>query len=504
MYKVNSVLLLIVLHLFVHCSNATFKSQSFMKKLNTGGTCTKGFGIRGECFNNGSDLSSLSFPGDTKDLLNNLILPILMKVTASAEVCYGDYSGDSLASGAGSLGNLGCSSFPFSTDSNYGILAASANNVVCGTPQDVSMCAAFDDCGTFALAINGGTAQCAATYSTGIAAIVSPLADAISAITFGFSPQRKFTQSFNVAYKNGDSVSTKQVTTKGHFLFGLNLTFPHDWLKINGKNLGDYVSFELNTVFLVDFGTSTSIVTSLISSIKNATKASGQTLMNSVLKQGAELTAYLDGQLVLGLDDMTDSLFQDISVSAQATLLITQGGSGSNSGLTAGMYIYFTSDIVSNLLDALYGVYDHFGSILGQIGISKPSISGADLSLGLFITPDAAGFQFDFAGISFKCIFNFSSSKGSCQFSDKFFTAIANAGKWVIKKASKLFDETGDEIVKVAKEVGKFAVNTAKAVADKTASLAKQTTQAVTSAANTVANTAKSTAKTVTKALKKW
>jgi hypothetical protein len=201
---------------------------------------------------------------------------------------------------------------------------------------------------------------------------------------------------------------------------------------------------------------------------------------------------------------MTKGLIQDFSFKLiEATILITQGGSGSNSGLTAGFYIYFDSDIASNLADSLGSVFDHFASILSKIGVSKPKIPSMGLSLGLFLQTDSLGFEFNAVGITVKCIFIYSSNKGSCKFSDKYFTMLANAGKWVIKKAAAFFDESGDEIVQVAQEAGKFITNSANAVASKATQLANTVANGATSTANTVAKGATSTANTVTSSVKK-
>ena len=117
-----------------------------------------------------------------------------------------------------------CNYLPLMKEFRYGLIGAFIANVPCGVkPQDISFCMTFDRCGTFALIANAGLLQCAATYSTGIAAIISPFADILESMAFGISIKRRFTYEFDVAYRRGSSVDTRKISTYGHFFLQIGL-----------------------------------------------------------------------------------------------------------------------------------------------------------------------------------------------------------------------------------------------------------------------------------------
>jgi hypothetical protein len=495
MYKSNTASFLIVLLLVVICSHA--KITKSLSKLRSRATCSKGFGFDGKCMTSGELLASIPYPGDVESLLNSFALPIIQPLISDVNVCFGDYKTSYLKSDSNQLSIYKCNTFPLAQDSTVGVVSALASKVSCSKSGIVSMCAVFDDCGSFTVTINGGIAQCAANFATqvGVPAIVTPFANDLDSLSIGFSAESKFKETFKVAYYSSDSVKIKTVTTKGQIYLGLNLSIPLDFVKIFGVNLGEFVTLKIGSDFMIDYGNSSNLVNLLIASIKAATTSNRQALMDSLMKQGVEMTGYVRGSMIINLENLTKGLLNKLNINlvSKATVLLTQGGSNSNSGLPAGVYIYLDSKAITNLLDLLDDVFDQFEAILDELDFDKPKIPNSNAFLGIFATSEAAGFEFNFISVVVKCIYKFSTSKGSCQFHDKFFTAIVNAGKWLIKKASKFFDESGEEIVQATQEIGKFATNVATAIANKAQSLR-----------NTVSNTASTVVKKVSKALKKW
>jgi hypothetical protein len=489
MFKSNTIIFLVLMLLTFMSSLANLK-KSFMKK--TRATCSQGFGFDGKCGTSSDLLFSLPYPGTVESLLRKLVLPTLESATSNLKLCVGDFTGSSVTSASGDLSTYDCNNLALSSSSKFGVLAAYVTDLSCSQTQTLKVCAAFDDCGSFIVTMNGGVPQCGASYGTqvGLPVIVSSVANTINSISLGFSQERKFEDTFKVTYFSSDSVTTKQVTTKGQFFVGLNLSLHLTNIKINDVALGNYISIEADGQYMMDYGSGSTFVSSLMASIEVATSADVETIKNSFVEQGAEITGYVKGTLNLKLDDVSNGFLQSLpsTLTSNTKILITPGGSDYNSGLTTGAYIYFNSVDVSNFVDLLDDVYDHFDSVLDLLGFSKPTFSSTNASLGAFISTEAAGFQFDFNSVVIKCVYKLTTSKGSCQFNDKFFTAIADsAGKWAIKKATKFFDESGSTLIEVAQGIGKFATNSALAV----------------SAAKTVVSTVTSTVKSVIKSLTK-
>jgi len=132
------------------------------------------------------------------------------------------------------------------------------------------------------------------------------------------------------------------------------------------------------------------------------------------------------------------------------------------SGLPTGGYFYFTQNPLSNLSDAVSGTFDHFSGILAHLGVNKPSVGPAStIAFGIFVSEVACGFSITMPLLDVRCIYNFTTHKLSCKFNAKFFTALEEAGKWVFKEATKLFDEAGKEIGRATQDLVHFTDNVA-------------------------------------------
>jgi hypothetical protein len=472
--------------------------------------------FNGKCMSDLMNLDNFNLPKVAK----NFLVPIIkMGLSPQLDMCVGDYTNAEIGE-MDNMGEFGCQGIPLPQDGTFGVLGAYVNNVPCGAPVTVAACMLFDDCGTVVFAVNGGTATCAATISTGIAAVISPLADVLDSISIGFSLARRFTKTFTVSARDGDGIISRQVTTRGHFYFGVDIALPFNF-KIAGKTLEDFIEVGLSTKFMVDFGQVSNSVKDFVSSLSDG-KPDKKTL-NSIMNLGAELTVSLDSKMTLKFEDITKGLFDDLELNiGTVDVLITQGGSNSASRLPAGIYVYFSSDILKNLFDLFDKLCDDFGPILDKIGFKKISFPKTNSSLGVFITNEATGFDFKLPGLYVKCMFIYSKNKGSCQFGSKLFTALIEGAKWVVRKAAKFFDDAGEEIVEFANDAGKFSEKAAKAVAKKAGQLAKQAKEEAEraareakraaekaarkakEAAEKVAREAKKAANEAKKALSKW
>src|SRR5690606_39271826 len=151
-------------------------------------------------------------------------------------------------------------------------------------------------------------------YSTGIGAILGTVSDSVDDVSFGFSANKKFKSSFTIAYGDGSSISTKTITTRAHFMLGLGLSFPADWLTINGKSLEDLVSLDPDTVFLIDLGKTSSVISSTIDTFKSLTKKNAKKTINSIFNLGREVTAEIKGTVTLKFESLTKGFFPDLTL----------------------------------------------------------------------------------------------------------------------------------------------------------------------------------------------
>lgn len=426
-----------------------------------------GFGFNGGCFSDGFKDRTSSAPGSVQSAVY-FLFHILTSIAFPFDFCAGDFPGTSLGSNP-SLARNKCSTLPLMGDYKYGVIGVAVDNVPCGaTPVSITACIAFDRCGTVALSTNAGLLQCAATYSTGLAAILSPVSDVLDYANIGFSLKRRFTQSFTIAYRDGTSVATKSITTYGHFMAKIGFALPLNDFKIAGKAIKDFFSFNVEATYTLDFGNVSSVVESMIDNMISTKSSNRSNVLDTLLNSGAETALTVTGYFVLNFNAITKGFLPDIAFSLDTTnFLLTLGGGAS--GMARGFYFYKGSGVL-NLGAVLNLVVNQFKPLFGALGVILPDLSNLDLSLsyslGLFLNDDAAGFQIDILGFNLKCVFAFNSGSGSCDLDSKIFTAIIEGAKWVIRHARQLLDATGKKIVEFANDVGNFAENAAESVGE--------------------------------------
>jgi len=411
----------------------------------------------------------------------------------------------------------------------YGVIGGFAANVPCGvTPQSITFLAAFDRCGTVALAFNSGIIQCAATYSTGLAAVISPISSMLDYFSFGMSVNRRFViKNFWIAYRSGDKVSHKLITTYGHFMIGLGISLPLQDLQIGDYKLDDIISFDLMTTFMVDFGNSLSNVSTLINEVLTADKSTSNTILSTILNTNAEMTLQVQGILSLNIGILTRGFLPDLQFTLATTNFLVSSGNGGASGMNRGVYI----SLDANIADAFNAVIKQFSEIFKVIGIPSFSFPSANVRLGVFIESESVGFEFNSPIFNLKCMFIFNTFIGSCNNNSQFFTALIKAGKWVIKHATRMFDETGADIISFGydiknfttkaadaaksfftgdarnfaeRNVANFAVNTGGKIQKAYYSVENSVSNTAIKSVNTVANTITSVSKPIQKFFKRW
>jgi hypothetical protein len=472
--QLKTLIFIISLLLLANYSSSIHNKERNFLAANTQLTCSNSImGFQGQCLSDASKILNGVFP-DRAQKSMSFLMPIIKMSTKmlNLDFCVGDYKGSVIGENS-RLGRMTCGDFPISEDDNYGVVAAYINNVPCGSPQTVAACVAFDTCGTVALSMNGGVAACAAA-TTGIGAIISPLSGILDSIHLGFSLTRRFERSFTVLVRNGNSLTTKNITTRAHFYFGLNLSIPIDFIKIGGKSLKDIFDLRLSSLFLVDLGPHIgNTLTQLVDTM--TTGKPDKNFAKNIMNIGSELTVEMKGKLALKLEDITQGFLDDLELDlGVANAYITRNLPDNSTGLPAGVYIYLQSDLLKNLMSLVDKLLSDFGPVLKQVGFIKKAIPSSEAYMGLFITTDAMGMSLSLGGNTIKCMFIYDKKKGSCSFNSAIFSALIDGAKWVIKEAKEMFDTTGKEIVRFTKGAGKFAKMAANAVKDKMEDLAKE------------------------------
>ncbi len=436
-------------------------------RVNSGTTCSAGdggFGYNGSCYTTQISRALQGQMSDDSKKNSDTLLRLVEAANLPVEACLGDFTPAQMKDTSAMVASK-CYVFPFNDQHKYGIIGGTLKSLPCGpAPEEVAMCMGYDRCGTFVMSINGGALACAATYSTGIAAVLQPFAGTIDYVSFGFSRKRKFVcKDFSIAHKSGDKVKFSTISTRGHLFMGIALNFPLKKFKIGNKfTLDQLISIQAIGEMYVDFGNFN--VANLFNQITNANSSSAENLFNEIISARAEFTFKMSGNLKIKLRKNTKGILPDINLEfGSLHMLVTTGGSGTTSGMPAGLYMSFEYNITS----IFNAIMDNIDSVLSAVGIGKPKLPSAKTKMGLFITAEALGLSFS-AGkfLDVRCMFIFSKFKLSCGIDSEFFTALIEAGKWLVKKAVKLMADAGKAVIEFADDVGEFAGNAAKATAD--------------------------------------
>jgi hypothetical protein len=443
-------------------SHSQFKSvYAYPGQPSLNSKCNKGFGFDGICLGEAAELINFSVPDQIKDNWENNIMPILSRATESLpfDACLGDFDGNVLLDDQGKLNSFQCHSIPYEKSTTMGVFGFNLKNLPCGTPTDFQMCLTFDRCGTVGVAVNGGSLKCLA-FATGIGALISEVGSMIDYISFSFSLNKKLTQILEVPAFVNNEFRVKQVQTKGHFYLGMGLTLPGDFLKIGGIQLDKFFKISVSASLLIDFGNTISTVQSIVKDITN-NKGDGLSIVQKIMKSGAEVSLRGEGNVKINLESLTKGVIPNLSFNVGSLdILITAGGG--ESGLPTGLYIRLNVNVVKNLFDLLKKISSHFAGIMNAVGSFLKLDKIGDVEGSLAITSVGLGFEFKGAMLSILCYYRIDTKKGSCKFNSSIFTMLLDAGKWVIKQAKKLFEDSGKEIMRVKAKVGKFAYLTAK------------------------------------------
>lgn len=454
--------------------------KALLKKLRM--KTSDGFGFDGTCTDSFTNILTSALPANTAKLFSGIILPLVSSILSLPQICLGDFYGSEIMSNY-QFSNAQCSKLPLSSDHKYGVISFAAFNVPCDTLVSVGACLVFDDEGTGAVIFNGDLVGCAVSL-TGVGKVFSPFLKFLGAMGFGVSLNRKFEKTLKVCYNDNSSIECGNKTTKGHFLFVINLALPT--FKIGTKDLSDYLQLNATITYMIDFGNLTSYL-SLASTLFSYSTCSDLTsLVGDIKNLGAEYTLTIEGNMTLTLSKHTNGFLPDLDFELfESDIVITTGGG--NSGLTTGVYFYLGTNVIESIANVFTSLFNRFSSILG-FSIPSIDLSSLNAGLGVFLDSSMFGIKIFFPGIEFYCYFKFSSGKGSCKYNNTLFTAILEAAKWIIRQADVLFDEAGDILAEFGSNTTDWARDASSAVANYSTKQYKLVAREATKVATSIKN----------------
>lgn len=448
----NTIFFFITLLLLINLNSSLSLTKSKARFLAKESCSNSVLGFHGMCL---SDARDYKLPALTQKSLG-FLLPTLQTAMRGvgdfADVCLGDYNLSNLGHNS-SLGQMRCNGFPLNKDSTIAVLGINIHSLPC-SPINVAACIAFDSCGTFALSINGGVMSCALA-TTGIGAILAPVAAGLDYVRIGFSSNRRFEKSFELLVRNDHWMEVRTINFKGHFFFGFGLNLPLDQINIRGRRLSDILKLNISALFMVDLGAYAG--NQMEDLVGNMTEGeNNKTLPQQIMGLGACISVTMEGHMEIGLSKITDGFMEDIVLDLKAHAYLTKSTPGNATNLPSGIYLYIKADIIRVIKPLVDSLVKNYAPFLGGF-VEKVMPDSIDAALGIFLNTDSMGISISVGENRFKCMFIYSEKKGSCKFNNAIFTAVEQGKDWVVNKANRLFETSGEAISKFKMGVGSLA-----------------------------------------------
>lgn len=438
-------------------------------------------GIGGKCYNLQTYASQNLPSGTIKDAFNNLISPIMTLFTSFRTICFGDFTGinnllhilyyyfkllfiriflifkfltkfqigSDYTSDNQYLDQTLCSVMPLASSSIYGGVSFAAGKLNC-SDADIASCFVFDQCGTFAFSLSGGVVGCLSSLS-GVGNSLRLAADITEHITLGFSWNARFHHEVEIASLTGNEFGFKIFGINSNLIISFGAALPSNMTKA-GKIISKFLSISGTFERFVCFSDITQL-DSLFTAIKSSSVSSVIQASIDAFTSLAGVNGYkISGSASILLADLTYNFLQDFVLDLPNIYSVVAGTN--TIGIDEGIYYSVVYNIGDVLKTALENVYAHFEGIFDALGFSLFSFSGLShliAKVGVFVGILKAGFSIIFTGFKLNCVFDLTAFRGSCNRDTVFFTCILEGVVWVFKKATAFFEETGEEIARIAK-----------------------------------------------------
>lgn len=424
---------------------------------------TGGLGFPGMCTRGNNKFKKNQIKNNSiRKFVNGVVLPITNFFTGTANFCLGDFNGSEIGSSK-NMANTGCSAFPLPSNSIVGLFSGNMYDVPCAGDSNVNACFIFNDVTlTYGFTFNGGLLQCGLDM-TGVGAGLMPLTEFLGDIALGFSAQAEFKSSVELCYnpmsqharsthkpKKHPGILCSSRTVRANIFISLDISLPH--FTIAGKDLSDYFQINIGISMYIDYGGNVQKFHKYHRQLSSgkSDKAQKHEIAKRAASDGAEFTVNITGSITINFQNLTKGFIPNMNINLGVFNLLVSSGKGP-SGLARGVYTYIESNILKSLLDDVFGKYKKaFKEVLDIV-------DGLGIKFGLFFDELGSGFLFELDGFKFQCIWDNQHKKGSCQFKNKFLTAILKGVKWAIHEAEYLFDEAGKLIAEFEGEIDDLA-----------------------------------------------
>jgi hypothetical protein len=483
--KLNTAILLIVLILLSHYTIAMNKSlfskfhqrKEDQKRIDFSlierivrdpmfpSVCKQSTGLTGKCANEFFDLTKYGVTEAQSYVADSYLKGISKMLGHAANVCFGDFKPKDFENRQGLI-NASCDRLPLEGDETFGVISFNVNYLACAPGATVAACFAFSGCDTVAISVSGGLAQCVSTVaSAGIAAFLAPFIQSVDYLNGGYSLSRKFAQDINYIYLNEKLELVEGVKKlKGHVTLGLGLAFPIDF-KIGSNSLKDLIEFSVEAQALLDLGRNVNFesLKKYVKGIFDRKSKPTKSEAENVFKLAPEFSLKVTGQIKLKLSNLTGGFLADFDLKLNMfDLIVTTGGSDTESGLPTGVYIYIEANFVPQFMRDIFDwFFNRFQDILSLVGIkTKPSeIANKILTskVGVVMNTEYVGLKIYLFGLELDCFWKFTGNIASCKFGFAIITLIKEGFIYIIKTAIKFFDTNGKVIGKVFSDMKKLA-----------------------------------------------
>jgi len=298
---------------------------------------------------------------------------------------------------------------------------------------------------------------------------LTPFTDFVGDIGISICPIGSLKLDIDMPKLKGDDIDIVPYTFSGHFAVTGGLIIPFEKFSEDfGRQLDKILEIEGRVGLILDLGkvgNSGNLYTELfdlVLSIKNPDKFIDKTIniINGCSKFGLQVNSLIK----VKLNELTKGFLPDIEVELSKTAFSVF--LREENGILPGVYLYLSSNVspIGFVLKAVQAVLDNFDFIFDALDISTPKLPETNIEMSLIVNTKYIAFEVEapnFIGIA--CKFDRSSKKGSCSIGFDFFTLILEGVKWILRKALKFFEETGEKLIEFVDDSSKFVENSAKA-----------------------------------------
>lgn len=429
-------------------SNFNFLNNSIDNKHN--------FGFEGNC-------KSLIFNDDIRDKLPETFKKVYDELKAKLgdkdlKGCVGDFNSSDFKTNQILIDST-CGSIPLKQDS-FSVFALEANNVPCvGVNESVRLCLVFNK-ENYIVSTNDGLAKCIANEISSLTGITPVLLAAEKAVHFsqiglGFSLNKELINKVPVLSFTENGVVQEDRTFLSNFFINTDISLIKDQVKVNNKDILNYVDIHADLSALVEV--TTDISNDLSSKLDSSSSKEASSVINEILSVGSNIILSANGVVSVNIADLTDNIIPNISINALTDIII----SINNKELDSGLYFSFNGNHSSTANTVLKSLFKIYLPILKALKLDTIPIPDFGIVFDLALNNKGIGYLFNFNSNSFGCEFVFQSKQLHCKVNGKMFVLIEQTTKYIAYEVKSFFGKFENELAKIFKKKLNDDVNSA-------------------------------------------